>query len=204
LQARAHPTDVDVLYDGALMDYSAGNLAAGPAFVVAAHLSLRPSARALVGVADSAGGSLLEELEPVSLASPAWLTEAAPVPATSYTETNVFARVLSSLDQGRWKRNLAGMLVKPVPGVAAQLLKLEAGRSVPHHGHHGQEFTLVLSGAFEDGHGIYRRGDLVVQDEEGEHQPCATSDGDCICLISQTAPVRLKGPLGWIVNALSS
>jgi putative transcriptional regulator len=108
--------------------------------------------------------------------------------------------MLATLDQGRWKRNLAGMLVKPVPGLKAELLKLEAGRQVPHHGHNGLELTLVLSGAFSDGHGTYRRGDLVIHDEDSEHQPEAVAGGDCICLISQTAPIRLNGPLGWLIN----
>jgi putative transcriptional regulator len=191
-------------YEAALFEYASGALPAGPAFVVSAHLALQPEARAIVGVFDAAGGSLLDELEPVALAMPAWLAADAAVPTQSAPRGTDMAHVLSCLDQGRWKRNLAGMLVKPVPGVAAQLLKLEAGRSVPHHGHHGLELTLVLSGSFGDGHGVYKRGDLVIHDEDSEHQPCAIASSDCICLISQTAPVRLKGALGWLVNRFSA
>jgi putative transcriptional regulator len=191
-------------YEAALFDYSAGTLRSGPAFVVAAHLALQPKARKLVGAFDAAGGSLLDELEPVALATPPWLEQNEDAPTGRATRAPDVAHVLSSLDQGRWKRNLAGMLVKPVPGVDAQLLKLEAGRSVPHHGHNGLELTLVLSGSFGDGHGIYKRGDLVVQDEDSEHQPCAVASSDCICLISQTAPVRLNGPLGWLINRFAA
>jgi putative transcriptional regulator len=191
-------------YEAALFDYASGTLAAGPAFVVSAHLALQPRARALVDVFDAAGGSLLDELEPVALAKPAWLLADAVTPSSVGDRKTDIAHVLSSLDQGRWKRNLAGMLVKPVPGVDAQLLKLEAGRSVPHHGHNGLELTLVLSGSFGDGQGVYRRGDLVVQDQDSEHQPCAVASSDCICLISQTAPVRLKGPLGWLINRFAA
>lgn len=191
-------------YEAALFEYASGALPAGPAFVVSAHLALRPQARATVGVFDAAGGSLLDEIEPVALTMPAWLAGETAVPVQNATEATDIAHVLSSLDQGRWKRNMAGMLVKPVPGIAAQLLKLEAGRSVPHHGHHGLEFTLVLSGSFGDGHGLYKRGDLVVHDEDSEHQPCAIASSDCICLISQTAPVRLKGALGWLINRFTA
>jgi putative transcriptional regulator len=198
-------TDIDTRYEAAMFDYSAGTLPAGPAFVVAAHLALQPKANQVVDVFDATGGALLDELEPVTLAMPDWLetTEAAAPSLSLSAQTTDVAHMLTTLDQGRWKRNLAGMLVKPVPGVAAQLLKLEAGRSVPHHGHHGLEFTLVLSGEFGDGHGTYRRGDLVIHDEETEHQPCAVAGSDCICLISQTAPVRLNGPLGWLINRFS-
>lgn len=191
-------------YDAALFDYATGTLPSGPAFVVAAHLALQPKARQLVGAFDAAGGTLLDEIEPVALAPPAWLNQDAQAPTDSAKRAPDMAHVLSSLDQGRWKRNLAGMLVKPVPGVDAQLLKLEAGRSVPHHGHNGLELTLVLSGSFGDGHGTYKRGDLVVQDEDSEHQPCAVASSDCICLISQTAHVRLNGPLGWLMNRFSA
>lgn len=199
-------TDIDTRYEAAMFDYSAGSLPAGPAFVVAAHLALRPKANDLVNLFDTTGGALLDELEPVPMAVPAWLADGANTPTKPPQSDagNDVAHMLSTLDQGRWKRNLAGMLVKPVPGVAAQLLKLEAGRSVPHHGHHGLELTLVLSGEFGDGHGVYRRGDLVIHDEDTEHQPCATATSDCICLISQTAPVRLNGPIGWLINRFSA
>jgi putative transcriptional regulator len=204
LQSTPTSYDHDARYDAALFEYSAGSLPAGPAFVVASHLALRPQARALVGVFDAAGGSLLDALEPVALTPPAWLKEGAPEPTLRVRESYDMAHVLSSLDEGRWKRNLAGMLTKPVPGVDAQLLKLEAGRNVPHHGHKGLEFTLVLAGSFDDGHGVYRRGDLVVHDEDSEHQPRAAAGANCICLISQTAPVRLSGALGWVLNRFSS
>ena len=196
--------DLDARYEAALLDYSAGSLPSGPAFVVAAHLSLRPEARGLLGVFDAAGGSLLDALCPAAIAMPHWLMDESAAPELPVYAPTEMAHVLASLDQGRWKRNFAGMLIKPVPGVDAQLLKLEAGRGVPQHGHHGLEMTLVLSGAFSDGHGIYRRGDLVIQDEDSEHQPCAVANQDCICLISQTASVRLNGPIGWLINRFSN
>jgi putative transcriptional regulator len=199
-------TDNDTLYKATMLDYSAGTLPAGPAFVVAAHLALQPKARAAVDILDATGGALFDALEPAPIAPPAWLeqADASQDLAPKDKQSPDVAHVLSSLDQGRWKRNLAGMLVKPIPGVAAQLLKLEAGRGVPHHGHQGLELTLVLSGAFGDGHGTYHRGDLVIHDEDSEHQPHAVSTSDCICLIAQTAPIRLNGPLGWLLNRFAA
>lgn len=203
LQANLLPEpNADTLYKAALFDYSTGTLPAGPAFVVAAHLALKPHAREQVRMLETTGGALLDAIEPVAMGQPTWLyqSEEAPSPTRTADTSAEVAHMLATLDQGRWKRNMAGMLVKPVSQVKAELLKLEAGRSVPHHGHHGLELTLVLSGAFSDGHGTYRRGDLVIHDEDSEHQPAAVAGGDCICLISQTAPIRLNGPLGWLIN----
>jgi putative transcriptional regulator len=192
-------SEVEARYEAALFDFSTGTLPAGHAFVVAAHLALQPSGKEIVDTFDATGGALLDELAPAPLKMPDWLIGGS-LPASQQNDPIDVTNVLASLDEGRWRRNLAGMLVKPVPGAHAQLLKLEAGRSVPHHGHHGLEMTLVLSGSFGDGHGVYRRGDLVVHDEDSEHQPCAVANQDCICLISQTAPVRLNGPVGWLIK----
>ena len=67
--------ELQTRYEAAMFDYAAGTLAAGPAFVVAAHLALKPESHALVDIFDAAGGSLLDELEPVELAPPSWLSE---------------------------------------------------------------------------------------------------------------------------------
>ena len=192
-------------YQALLLDYVAGSLLRGPAFVVGAHLALQPQARAVTQTFDSAGGALLDALEPVAIGAPTWLDRETPADSANHAlrHQDDVAHVLSSLDQGRWRRNLAGMLTMPVPGCDVELLKLEAGRKVPEHGHKGLEITLVLSGALDDGDQLYRRGQMLVHDEDSEHQPSAASGSDCICLIAQTAPIRLKGTLGWILNRFS-
>lgn len=198
----AHTIEKDQRYQALLLDYVAGSLPRGPALVVSAHLALQPKAREITRTFDAAGGMLLDAIEPVEIAQPAWLeTEVGgDYSRHALREIDDMAHVLSSLDHGRWRRNLAGMLMMPVPGCDAELLKLEAGRKVPEHGHSGLEVTLVLSGALDDGNQIYRRGELLVHDEDSEHQPGAAKGGDCICLIAQTGNVRLKGPLGWLIN----
>lgn len=203
--ATAFSTDQDPRYQALMLDYVSGSLPRGPALVVAAHLALRPEARRVTRTFDAAGGIFLDAIEPVTIGKPVWLEAETgqDYSAMPLREIGDVAHVLSSLDQGRWRRNLAGMLMMPVPGCDAELLKLEAGRKVPEHGHAGLEVTLVLSGALDDGAQIYHRGDLLVHDEESEHQPGAAKGGDCICLIAQTGPVRLKGPLGWLINRLT-
>jgi putative transcriptional regulator len=192
----------DQRYHALLLDYATGSLPRGPALVVSAHLALQPQAREFTRTFDAAGGILLDAIEPVDIAQPAWLEAEIGQDYSNHAlrEIDDMTHVLSSLDQGRWRRNLAGMLTMPLPGSDAELLKLEAGRKVPEHGHSGLEVTLVLSGALDDGSQVYRRGDLLVHDEDSEHQPGAAKGGDCICLIAQTGGIRLKGPLGWLIN----
>lgn len=201
-ESTAQTLETDQRYQALMLDYVTGSLPRGPALVVSAHLALQPKAREMTRTFDAAGGMLLDAIEPVEIAQPAWLEAETGRDYSSHALRDIdgMAHVLSSLDQGRWRRNLAGMLMMPLPGCDAELLKLEAGRKVPEHGHSGLEVTLVLSGELDDGTQIYRRGDLLVHDEDSEHQPGAAKGGDCICLIAQTGNVRLKGPLGWLIN----
>ena len=191
-------------HDSLLFDHAAGNLSAAASFVVDAHLALSPAARQAGAILETAGAVLLEELPPVSLKVPAWLSDGGPAPA-ALAVADPMENLLASLDHGAWRWTLPGMLIKPVGNTGARLLKIEAGRKVPEHGHRGLELTLVLAGELEDATGRYGRGDLCVHDEETEHMPGAVAGaGNCICLIAESAPVRLKGPLGWVVNPFLS
>ena len=191
-------------HDRILFDPAAGNLSPAAAFVMDAHLALSPAARNAGDILETAGAVLLEELPPVSLKMPAWLEGVGPVPET-IAAVDPVENLLASFDHGAWRWTLPGMLIKPVGHTGARLLKIEAGRKVPEHGHRGLELTLVLAGELEDATGRYGRGDLCVHDEETEHMPSAVAGaGNCICLIAESAPVRLKGPLGWVVNPFLS
>ena len=94
------------------------------------------------------------------------------------------------LGPGVWQHRLALS-----PGVEGELylLKLAPGCRLPVHGHDGSELTLVLTGAFADTTGEYRRGDVQDVDDETEHQPVADKELGCICLIASERPARLKG-----------
>jgi putative transcriptional regulator len=60
------------------------------------------------------------------------------------------------------------------------------------HGHTGAELTVVLTGAFTDASGEYRRGDM--QDIDNiEHQPVGDQEEGCICLVAAEGPYLLKG-----------
>ena len=80
------------------------------------------------------------------------------------------------------------------------LIKVGAGRHLPHHGHSGTEYTLVLKGAFSDASGRYARGDLAEADADVDHEPVVENDGECICLAAMEGHMRLHGLLGRIVQ----
>lgn len=81
-----------------------------------------------------------------------------------------------------------------------RLIVLKAGRSVPKHTHDGQEITVVLKGAFNDGIGRYGRGDISIADAHVDHQPMAEASEDCLCLTVTDAPLRLTGTFSRFLN----
>ena len=61
---------------------------------------------------------------------------------------------------------------------------------MPEHEHRGEEITVLLKGSFSDAEGKYVKGDFVVRHAGERHQPTATLDTDCICLVSLEQPVK--------------
>ena len=70
------------------------------------------------------------------------------------------------------------------------LYDIKAGGQMPEHEHRGEEITVLLKGSFSDAEGKYVKGDFVVRHAGERHQPTATLDTDCICLVSLEQPVK--------------
>ena len=79
-----------------------------------------------------------------------------------------------------------------------KLIYFKKGMKVPQHTHRDKEYTLVLSGAFSDDKGTYRRGDYVSNSRLDEHAPIAKSD--CICFAVTTEPLKFTGTFGPVLN----
>jgi putative transcriptional regulator len=81
------------------------------------------------------------------------------------------------------------------PGAQGELyfIKLAPGFRLPLHGHTGAELTVVLTGAFTDASGEFRRGDMQDIDNSIEHQPLGDREEGCICLVAAEGPYLLKG-----------
>lgn len=86
------------------------------------------------------------------------------------------------------------------PGTRTVLMKIGAGRAMPHHTHKGTEALMVLAGGYRDHSGDFLPGDVAISTGAVDHRPIAHDDGDCLCLAVLDAPITLTGTLGRLLN----
>ncbi|MDE1995265.1 MAG: ChrR family anti-sigma-E factor [Rhizobiaceae bacterium] len=199
------------LVDDLLIDYAAGILAESWSIGVATHLALCPICRKRLDDYEGIGGHFLECEEAPSSDAGDWndmlarirssKPDAAVVPTRSADE--LLPQPLRS-----YVETAGGLKWRKLPGGAARmkirtsdrkatimLLKIPAGQSVPEHSHGGLELSVVLSGRFHDGNALYGRGDVEIADGSITHQPIATTDAECICLIIMDSPLKFTSRL---------
>lgn len=108
---------------------------------------------------------------------------------------------LDALAKGKaWKRPIKGIRVLdlPVGGEADTILiRVEPGFGPPRHHHGGYEYALVLTGAYHDGHALYRAGELQVAPPDLKHRPVAQPGEICYVLgATYGRGLRFSGLLG--------
>lgn len=202
--------------DDLLLRYAAGRLSAAPSLVMACHLSMSEESRGRLDVLESLGGALLEE-QPLATIAPdlfdrtlARLQDAAPTVALPRYDHQRLGMGVDlpeplrrcAIDRWRWMgpgMHFARIEMPEDPAVNLVLLRIGAGRTMPEHGHSGQELTLVLKGSFHDESGRYGVGDIAEEDDDTDHQPVVDDSGECICLASINGPMR---PHGWIARMI--
>ncbi len=91
-------------------------------------------------------------------------------------------------------------IMKDEHGLIVGLHHMKSGGRVPRHSHRGNEISIVLEGGFSDELGSYRAGDYIHLSSQHMHSPQADADGDCWLLTLVEAPIKLSGPLGWVLN----
>lgn len=104
-----------------------------------------------------------------------------------------------------WKKVMPGLAEYKIPdvdGCEVSLLRIDGGKAMPVHTHHGSEITLVLQGAFSDQNGTYGVGNIAYADDEINHKPVAEPGEACICFAVVDAPLELTGPIGRFMNSL--
>lgn len=198
---------------------AAGELTPAVSRIVEAHARLCDHCRARSAKAESLGGAALEEDAGVELAAGALertlAAIGAPVSTPTLPETlsplpaAVHDIVADALAKPAWYSGGPGLkimdlaLPKTADGETFQVFRIEPGYGPPRHTHGGQEFTLVLTGAFKDETGRYAAGDIAIGDASVTHRPVAEPGEICYALAVTTAPLKFKGPLGVLQRVLN-
>lgn len=204
----------DILYQSLLQEYVAGTLDGAHRLVVSSHIQLSPFARALIYDYEALACAMIDKYcQPVPMADKALSrvlhklddkqrhrskADSAYTPcADGDLPDSLRERLGCSPQEIRWKRLFKGAKRYRVPlecrSSKAEMMRMAPATRTPEHSHRGLEVTLVLQGAFSDNNQTYRRGDLMVSDNETQHKPVACPEMGCTCLVVTGAPVRLKG-----------
>jgi len=77
---------------------------------------------------------------------------------------------------------------------------MDPGTFVPLHSHNGKEYILVLEGSFCDEYGVYKKGDMQINDQKIKHKPTASNKDGCICLSITENNVVFIGKFVSILN----
>lgn len=109
--------------------------------------------------------------------------------------------VFDALAQGRKWRFLGfgirGLKLTVGGEGETELLRIEPGHGVAPHDHGGEEYTLVITGAFHDGHEHFGPGDVNIAQPGFVHAPLAEKDEVCYALgVSLGGGARFEGAFG--------
>ncbi len=102
---------------------------------------------------------------------------------------------------GRWLFSGPGLrrLEIPTGGEGKTLLlRIEPGAGVGRHDHNGDEYTLVLTGSFQDGFDRYGPGDVNIGRPGFVHQPIADPGPVCYALGVEFGGAKFDGLLGFV------
>jgi putative transcriptional regulator len=194
-----------------LAAFAAGRLDEGFSLVVAAHLERDEVSRRRLRELETVQGALLREVEPEPMAAPvssllARLDGEAPLARDLPDAEAGLPRVLAPYALGRWTPIGWGIRLRrvAVPGAEARvfLLKAAPGIVLPEHSHSGQEWTTILSGAYDHGYGRYVAGDFDEADDAHEHLPRIDPVMGCSCVVALKGDVVFKGWMGRLLQPL--
>ena len=208
-----------------LISYAAGNTSPSESLIVASHLSYCSKCRKELEFYEKIGGELLEDAESVDINTTSIDNVLAKIDIDESREKVVEPPIINSifknipsvlskyLPEGRkltdkWNNGLGGIkyfdidLGNSKQNTRARMLSIPPGKKLPHHGHEGQELTLVIQGGFSDENGSYDSGDVAIEDENNIHTPISDPKEGCVCLVVYEGNLKFKGLFGPILNFL--
>lgn len=193
-----------------VMAFAAGTLNEAHTLVAASHISVCAECRRSVAAAETVGGEIMSGLEAAEVSDDcrdrtfekldrATLHRFPRQPAPQRGVPKPLAVMLGDkpLAELAWKRRAPGVDIVDLPLARKEsgklfLMRIAPGRSMPEHGHGGEEMTLVLEGAYSDKLGRFAAGDIADLGDDVEHQPVVDQDRACICLVATEAPTRFR------------
>tara|TARA_R110002072_G_scaffold150291_4_gene298584 strand:+ start:1249 stop:1932 length:684 start_codon:yes stop_codon:yes gene_type:complete len=214
------------IHTGLIEGLAAGQLNAPLRLLARTYVETNAGAAAALDDLDTAGGAFLMSETPARMADNSLETALALIdalesgsgeaaglkPANRQAAVSGAHKALNELawlpehlrDQvlehgARWKFAAPGVRrinLLAEDGAKAELLRIEPGHGSPSHTHEGREFTLVLTGAFHDGHARYEAGDLCETGPDLTHKPIAELGEVCYALAVTEGALKFKGPLG--------
>lgn len=212
-----HPT-LDVL-----VDFSSGSLSLAHALGVSVHLDQCPKCREQIRRLNMVGAELF--ISQTDSASPHHMAQLKSnlMAAIGHSQTDTAAQ--QTAQEGlpnippslrRWVPNgfnalnwiyltpyfKLATLFDEAGGAQVALAHIKAGARFPRHTHTGDEMTIVLKGAFSDEEGLYQKGDFIHRNQSHKHQPRATKDEECVCLIILDSPIEFTGWMTRLLNPI--
>jgi putative transcriptional regulator len=205
--------------DELLASYSAGSLPLSQALCISTHVERCHECGRKLQRLNRLGSELMHQLEPAPASSDLKsklferldalsVDDAEPAAARSASSIPRCLRqfVHGDYDELPWRRVSADIhsveLCRDFNGARVELLKIKPGGSAHTHTHLGDEYTVILEGAFSDESGFYARGDFLLRDHSDRHTPVATRDRECICLAVTEGPIQFTGFFSRLLNPL--
>lgn len=195
--------------DDICLQYAAGTLDPALAMLVDAHLPHAPETARRIASFQRAAGALLCAEPAAAMAEDALDRALAALPEADETvDEAIRSPDAPTVDPEAlaWRWAGPGRRVAPVsiPGSRFKTFALEVGpgRAMLAHSHQGQEWTLVLRGAYRDEHGEFRAGDFVEEDSDTHHRPVADAKEGCLCLAVLSEPLTAPGLSGVVARWL--
>lgn len=115
------------------------------------------------------------------------------------------AALQAARNGARWTFAAPGLRVLNIEGLGgmkAELLRIQPGHGAPTHTHEGDEYTLVLEGAFHDGHALYGAGDISIATPDLTHRPIAEPGPVCYAFAVSEGDLKFTGALGAVQRLL--
>lgn len=199
--------------------YASGALDAGLRLLVETQAHLTPEGVEDLGHAEALAGALFER-EPPSAVRPDALESVfariaqdksadprreaarragAVIEEILHLPKPIQDAALAAIGRGGWSFGGPGLRTLQLDlgsDVKAEIMRIEPGWRAPRHDHVGSEFTLVMTGAFEDERGHYGVGDIAVAGPGVMHRPTAAPGSVCYALAVTEGPLAFTGALG--------